>query len=134
MSCKNKIRKALNARYKTQRKKIEERLAHFESVGRLPREKLFEEFAFCILTPQSNAFACDAAVKRLVQNGLLRSGSASEIAKHLTGVRFHNNKAEYLVQARKDFEGIMAKLDELQDDFHARNFLAENVQIGRAHV
>jgi N-glycosylase/DNA lyase len=124
----------LQSSYKEQKQKIIERLAHFESVGKLPREKLFEEFTFCIFTPQSKALACDAAVKRLCEKELLNSGKEEEIAPHLCelGVRFHRNKARYLVKARLEFDEHMQAVEGAEDDFVARNYLADNV-LGFGH-
>ncbi len=97
---------ALRGKHAKMRKEIEERLLHFENVGRSPPRALFEELSFCILTPQSKAFSCDEAIKELKRQGLLFDGSASEIARVLAKrTRFHNNKAAYLVEARGKFEG-----------------------------
>ena len=97
---------ALKSKHAKMRKEIEERLLHFEKVGRSPPRVLFEELAFCILTPQSKAFSCDEAIKELKGQGLLFDGSASEIAPVLAKrTRFHNNKARYLVETRGKFEG-----------------------------
>lgn len=86
------------------RKEIENRLLHFEKVGRTHPRVLFEELAFCILTPQSKAFSCDEAIKELKEQGLLFSGNPQEVARVLAKrTRFHNNKAAYLVEARGKF-------------------------------
>ena len=59
--------------------------------------------AFCIFTPQSKAISCWQAVNELENKGLLFKGSADEIAKNTSGVRFQRNKAKFLVSAREKF-------------------------------
>lgn len=89
--------------FNQQRKKIDQRLQDFSNVGRLSKTRLFEEFAFCLLTPQSKAKVCDVAIKRLVTLDLLLNGTREEIAPNLRGVRFHNNKAKWIINAREKF-------------------------------
>lgn len=127
MKISKKSLESLQSSYKGRKGKIEERLAYFKRVGALPPEKLFEEFAFCILTPQSKARVCDAAVRRLAGKGLLHSGEPHEIIPHLAGVRFPIKKSGYLVQSRGEFAGIMQKVSSAKSDFEARDYLAENV-------
>lgn len=92
----------LRKKHAKMRKEIEARLAHFEEAGKKGGAALFEELAFCILTPQSKAFSCDEAIKQLKRGGLLLRGNAKEIALVLSKkTRFHNRKAEYLVLARE---------------------------------
>jgi N-glycosylase/DNA lyase len=94
----------LQRKYAARKSEIARRLIHFESVGKKGGHVLFEELAFCILTPQSKAFSCDAAIRELKEKGLLLEGSVPEIRAVLsTRTRFHNKKAEYLVLAREKF-------------------------------
>jgi N-glycosylase/DNA lyase len=94
----------LLAKYARQRQDIAARLAHFEKVGKKGGRRLFEELSFCLLTPQSKARSCDAAVSELKEMKLLFSGDAASIARVLAKrTRFHNNKARYLVEAREKF-------------------------------
>ena len=96
----------LLAKYARSRRDIAARLSHFESVGKKGGRALFEELCFCLLTPQSKARSCDAAISELKEKKLLFSGNAAAIAKVLsTKTRFHNNKAKYLVEAREKFLG-----------------------------
>ena len=95
---------ALKAKHSARKKEIEERLAHFESAGKKGGRALFEELAFCILTPQSKAFSCDEAIRELKNSGLLFEGGVADITSVLSKkTRFHNKKAEYLVMAREKF-------------------------------
>lgn len=96
-------------------------------------KKLFEELAFCILTPQSKALLCHQAILELKKRGLLFGGSEEEIAKVLKGkVRFHNNKAKFLVAARelfrKDKFKSLKEITFMQNNKKAREKLVEKVK------
>ncbi len=88
--------------FDSRKDEIRSRLKDFESVDRNNSERVFSELAFCLMTPQSKAVAADMAVKFMVRNNLLMNGSASELAVVLQrcGVRFPNNKAKFIVEAR----------------------------------
>ncbi len=95
-------------------------------------EDLFAELAFCLFTPQSRARACWQAVERLCERNLLLHGTAEQIATYLTGVRFHNQKARRLVEARALFapDGILnvrSVLAPLPDAHAARDWLVRHV-------
>lgn len=81
------------------------RLGEFKALWKSGSEEdIFHELVFCILTPQSKAKSCYDAVTCLIDDDILLSGDASEIAQTLKSkVRFHNNKAEYIVSARQRF-------------------------------
>lgn len=82
---------------------IERRLKEFEKVGQRSFRVLFSELCFCLLTPQSKAKVCDTAVKELQSKGLLLKGTTDDVGKALSGVRFPENKANYIVLAREQF-------------------------------
>ena len=95
-------------------------------------EDVFAELVFCILTPQSGAKLCWDAVKKLADKNLLLKGSKNQILKELEGVRFKYKKAEYVVEARKQFltEGkisIKLQISGFSDVYDAREWLAQNV-------
>ena len=94
----------IRCEYKRRKDKIRKRIREFEALGKSSDEDIFSELCFCILTPQSNAFKCHRAVGELQKSGLLLGGSAKKIRRKLVGVRFHNNKARYLVEARRLFK------------------------------
>ncbi len=126
-------KKELLQKYSKRKAEIEQRLIHFESVGKKGGETLFEELAFCILTPQSKAFSCDLAIQELKGKNLLFSGNAVQIRAVLaTKTRFHNKKAEYLVGAREKFkEGGFARLAEAThsgSEKEARDILLKEVK------
>ena len=96
--------KALVSAYKKKRHEIKKRLKEFSKKGSSGDSEIFPELCFCILTPQAKAVYCNAAVEDLRKSGLLFKGCQSAISKKLKGrVRFHNNKAAYLIAARRLF-------------------------------
>lgn len=97
-------RKELITAYKKRKSNIKKRLLEFKKMKGADRKKLFAELCFCLCTPQSKAVNCNEAVACLEASGALFDGRAVNIAKYLKGlVRFHNNKARYIVEARRVF-------------------------------
>lgn len=96
--------KELLSSYKKRKREIKKRLGEFKKLQEAGKKKLFAELCFCLCTPQSKAVNCNKAVRRLQASGALIDGCQREIARHLKGlVRFHNNKAKYIVRAREKF-------------------------------
>ena len=123
--------KQLLAEYKKKKPAIKKRLKEFSKIQR--KEDVFSELCFCVLTPQSKAVNCDKAIKSLQKGKLLLTGSKKSIVKRLkTLVRFHNNKAEYILQARKSFSDIgnikTRSILNKKDVFKIREWLAKNVK------
>jgi len=122
--------KELKALYAGVKDKIAARLYEFK---RRSEEEVFLELCFCLFTPQSKAKSCWAAVEALRDSGLLYSGTPAQIAKTVTGVRFHNNKAGYLVEARGRFVcsgecRVSHHLSGFKDAFEAREWLVKNIK------
>lgn len=93
---------------------------------------IFAELAFCIFTPQSKAVSCDAAVKNLKSKKLLLKASAKKISRNISGVRFHNNKAAYLANARNTLiKGksidIKSRIDK-KNIFGTREWFVKNIK------
>jgi len=113
---------------------IIKRLSEFKNLWKNGRDKdIFAEFVFCLLTPQSKARVCWKAVLELRKKNLFFKGNADEISKNLKGVRFHNNKAKYIVYARRKFlkgERFILKdiLNNFKSVFEKREFLVKNVK------
>ncbi len=117
---------------------IKARLNDFKRVYNFSEKKLFSELAFCILTPQSRAKSCDAAVRELEAQNLLFNGNWKPISKILKvkGVRFYNNKARYLVQARGQFFNSSANLRGSLENWRShtenpiayRNLVSKNIK------
>ncbi|MDP8292873.1 MAG: N-glycosylase/DNA lyase [Candidatus Orphnella occulta] len=94
----------LQREYRLKRLAITKRLKQFNKFDRLSERQVFEELVFCLFTPGSKALNGDRAVKKLKKNKLLYNGSKEKIAQEIRGiVRFHNNKAGYLIEARDLF-------------------------------
>lgn len=96
-------------------------------------EEIFTELVFCILTPQSKAKVCWAAVENLISKNLLLKGNKNQILKELEGVRFKYKKAEYIVEAIKQFSTdgkvfIKSRIAQFSDVYDAREWLAQNVK------
>ena len=87
--------------HKDIKKDVEKAIKGYKKAWKGSEKEVFAEVAFCILTPQSKAKNAWQAITALVENGLLFSGEAEEIAEHLNIVRFKNNKSRYLVELRE---------------------------------
>jgi len=84
------------------REEIEARLGEFVRVREYADERrLFEELAFCTLTPQAKPLEACRTLDHLKQMGLLWEGTSEEIACHLHRVRFRHTKAVSLVYNRE---------------------------------
>jgi len=103
------------------RKEIQQRLNSFKN---LSLKEQFQEFQFCLLTPQSNAQRCWLAVQEL---STLNNPSLKKITKILsTKTRFHNVKAKRIINAKETFNEILPHLSNNKTK-ELRNFLAENI-------
>ena len=130
---KKAITSELKAIYAEIKDDIVKRLAEFTKIwDSYTDEELFAEFTFCLLTPQSKARKCWAAVQNLVSHKVLINGTADEIVQHLEGVRFHNNKTRNIIEAREKFliNGKFVIKDKLNmlDVRQAREYLVQNVK------
>jgi N-glycosylase/DNA lyase len=112
---------------------IEKRLREFEQIWEKGSEEdIFAELVFCIFTPQSKAKVCWEAVEALQDNKLLFEGNAAEISLEINCVRFRNNKAKYLEQARELFSKkgklrIKPEIKKFDDLNGCRDWLVETV-------
>ncbi|MFH1367994.1 MAG: N-glycosylase/DNA lyase [Elusimicrobiota bacterium] len=126
--------KALKNEWKHIKPAIVSRLADFRQLFESAREdRIFSELAFCLFTPQSKARHCWQAVQSLEQKGLLHKNVPGKIAAEINKVRFRNNKARYLVKARKQFLrgnklNIKPLIKSFNSVFDAREWLARNVK------
>jgi len=95
----------LIAEYKKRKSEIKKRLKEFASLHKGKDEDIFQELCFCLLTANANARHCDTAIRELRNTGLLFKGKRHQIKPKLRGrVRFHNKKADFIVEARKLFK------------------------------
>jgi N-glycosylase/DNA lyase len=120
--------------YEKQKSEIKKRLEGFKRIWERSDEDVFVELCFCLLTPQSKARAADRAIKSLLEKNILFSGNKEQILRELVnaGVRFPENKAKYIVEAREFFThdgkiDIKSKLDKGSASAK-REWLIENVK------
>lgn len=95
--------------YGEKKPRIRKRLKEFKEVWKQPDKQIFSELCFCLCTPQSKAIYCDRAISALEKKEVLFKGNTSQIRKGLKVIRFPNNKARYIMEARKLFtvDGII---------------------------
>jgi len=125
--------KLLKSDYKKNKNAIKSRLKDFKKFLDAGEEEIFQELCFCILTPQSKAVNCDKAISELKSRGLISSPKRLEISKVLKKhVRFHNNKASYIIDARRLFDsrGRLSIKDKLSHDniLRIRDWFVANVK------
>ena len=112
---------------------IQNRISEFKSVWiHADEKKLFQELAFCLLTPQSKAKNAWKSIMILTKNQKIYEAEANAIAEDLNLVRFRNNKSRYIVEARKKFlnnsKGIRETLNEQKSIFEKRDWLNKNIK------
>lgn len=96
--------KEIQKLYSKIKPEIENRIAEFKKIREKASDKeLFYELVFCIMTPQSKAKSCGKALEILKKNNLIFDGTPGEISEKINIVRFRNNKAKYIVEARGKF-------------------------------
>jgi N-glycosylase/DNA lyase len=107
--------------------KVNLRLKEFSSFKNKSNKEWFSELCFCILTANSKAKTAIAIQKELGHSGFMHK-NLKEVTncilrnKH----RFHNNKAKFIVLARKysNIKDIITKLNENK----AREWLVKNIK------
>lgn len=105
--------KDLHKTLKIIKPEVDERIKSFKDVWEGNNsERLFQELAFCLLTPQSKAENAWNAILLLDKNNLLYTGNSEQISIHLNTVRFKNNKARYIVKARETFSNNLNEIKE----------------------
>jgi len=113
---------------------IEKRIAEFKKIREKATDKeLFYELVFCIMTPQSKAKSCGKALELLIKENLIFNGTAEEISEKINIVRFRNNKAKYIVEARGKFtQGKYFKMRDILyshgDVQNIREWLVNNIK------
>ena len=119
--------------YSEKRNDIHQRLREFREILDRNDDDVFAELCFCLLTPQSSAKTCWAAVSRLKERSLLLKGEANEIQPQLNDVRFGDSKAKYIVEARATFSKdgklyLKSHLSSFTNRFELREWMVENVK------
>ena len=123
----------LQSLYREKKGAIHDRLLEFKQVMQWNDADVFAELSFCLLTPQSSAKVCWAAVTKLREQSLLLKGEASDLGPHLSQVRFGESKAKYIVEARELFSkngelSLKSKISSFYNPFELREWLVENVK------
>lgn len=118
--------------YSEIKSQIESRISEFEEVWKEGDERVFDEMVFCLFTPQSKAKVCWDTVQELKENDLLLEGEEDTISDEIKRVRFRNNKAAYLIEARDKFVeneiSIKERISEFDDQKEARDWIVDNVK------
>ena len=112
--------------YNSRKSEIKQRLREFKEIN--SNRDVFSELCFCICTPQSKAELCDRVVKNIMKDDFVFKASESNLSKFLVGVRFHNNKAKYIVGARALKDGLKEELLQIEDPKDKREFLVNNIK------
>ncbi len=112
---------------------IVDRIVGFRSIwGSRDEGKILSELEFCLLTPQSKALSCWAAVERMRSEGVCGRTPNEKVEECLKGVRFHHNKANYLLEAMKRFEegdeSIIEVLERFGSAKEARDWFVKNIK------
>lgn len=122
----------LKETYDSIKDEIESRISEFEEIwGEGDEERLFDELTFCLFTPQSKAKVCWETVKELREKEMIEDGGKDEISEAINRVRFRNNKAGYLVEAREKYGddfSIKNKISSFEDNMVAREWVVENIK------
>ena len=105
-------------RFQESKEKIDAHLEKYEEIGTKNRNQLFEELAFCLLTPQSKARAADQSIKLLKEHNLLLNGTPEQLEPHLKRIRFHITKAKRIVEAREKFQDFDFEFDNIEELRH----------------
>lgn len=106
---------------------VENKLKEFSSFKERENDDWFSELCFCILTANSRAETAIKIQNQIGARGFLFSPERNiadtiRMNKH----RFHNNKAKFIVAARK-FRNIRLSLND-KSEIEMREFIVENVK------
>ena len=103
---------------------IKTRLNEFSKIS---KDDYFYEACFCILTPQSSAKQAWKSILSLKENDF-KNKDINPVIYLNNKIRFHNNKAKYLLELKSKWEDINEKLNSIKDSFKLREFLVKNVK------
>ncbi len=128
-----KAKRELKRLYSQVEDTISQRISEFrQKIENQDLLGIYKELLFCLLTPQSKAKTCWQAIEELEHRGLLLSGTEEEIRRVLSGVRFPNNKARFIVLAQRQFAQPKLNLSWIiqgkEDVVHLRDRLVKEVK------
>ena len=104
------------------KQRMQELERNFES-----EHSVFSELCFCITTANSSAEMGLKVQEAL--GGRLEGYDNNSLAEKLRslGYRFYNKRAEYLIEARQNWQNIKEIVSEFKDENIAREWLVENI-------
>jgi N-glycosylase/DNA lyase len=113
--------------YDQRKEAIRSRLHDF---SRIPISEYFYELTYCVMTPQSSAIHADNVVAMLRQQDFLQTGFNPEhiLRTREHYIRFHRNKAKYLLEIRNSFGPILVALSNGYSGIELREWLVQNVK------
>lgn len=113
--------------YKKKQSAIKNRLQEFSHIS--PSE-YFYEILYCLLTPQSSAIHAEKAVAslRTAEFDTRAINPEPFLRQKENYIRFHKTKARYLIQLKKQFPYVAAKLMEQLPSPDLREWLVTNVK------
>jgi N-glycosylase/DNA lyase len=118
--------KKLKEYYVKKRLEVKRRLNEFANNRRRMTDKdLFLELCFCICTPQSKAVKVAQVINSKNKDKLMLLPHSKLAGMLRRNVRFHNNKAKHIINARKYIDDI-SRLN--SNGLIAREFLVKNIK------
>jgi N-glycosylase/DNA lyase len=113
-------------KYEILKKDIEAKLTQFSKV---PKKDYFYELCFCICTPQSKAESAFKVQNILANEDFLTKGfdPTNILRTPNIYIRFHNQKAKRLLEARENWDMILKKLSDNISPEEKREWLNNNV-------
>jgi len=112
-------------------KQVRQRIKEFEAFKNKPNEDWFSELCFCILTANSKFITAAAIQKELGHEGFMHK-SWKELAECIrrNKHRFHNNKAKFIIEARKnkDIKNKITSIIKKDGEAAAREWLVKNIK------
>ncbi|MCM8784662.1 MAG: N-glycosylase/DNA lyase [Candidatus Omnitrophica bacterium] len=120
--------KELKEVYKKFKFEIRNRLKEFSE--KKDDKEIFAELCFCLLTPQTKAEICWQTIEMLINQNLLFYGTEKQIAENLKKIRFNKKKANYIIEARKEFfrENLKDYIKNTKDIHALRKFLVKKIK------
>ncbi|HOQ49243.1 MAG TPA: N-glycosylase/DNA lyase [Candidatus Kapabacteria bacterium] len=102
----NKLPEELKEHYQKNRELIKKRLNEFSVIA---EEEYFYELCYCICTPQSSAKNAEKVQKKLIEMDFLSNdfNPVDLLSNREHYIRFHNQKAERLVEAKKKYSVVL---------------------------
>ena len=116
----------LRSLYEEKSVAIKARLKDFAGVS---PDDYFYELAYCLLTPQSSAFAAAKAITLLKEHRFHHRNINPEKLLHQKEfyIRFHKTKAKHLVALKEQFPSVHGQLVGVLSSLQLREWLAINV-------